>query len=277
MRVDGVAPPSVRRYRRDALRRPPSRTWRAFLALHARDIWAADFFTNPTLRLQTLSVCFVISHDRRRILHWNVTTHPTKIWVWHQIIAATPWGVRPRFLIRDRDGACGRDFAQKAARLGITTILTPVRAPQANAIAGRVIGTIRRECLGYVIVLNERLWGAKPPSGSAYQIAPPPQVPRRPGQVGLWCAWRMRLRLLRLCGRARIDAAARLALTWIVQENPRWSVQRTVEELRAPGVNVSRATVDRYRPPRSPSPRWRTFLRVHAPHIWVAGFSPCGR
>lgn len=72
------------------------------------------------------------------------------------MIAATPWNVRPRFLIRDRDRAYGGDFVPRARRIGIETVLTPVRAPQANAIAERVIRTIRQECLDHVIVLNER-------------------------------------------------------------------------------------------------------------------------
>ena len=90
-----------------------------FSAPTSPDIWAADFFTVPTLTFGTLFVFFVIGHDRRRIAHWNVTAHPTKDWVWRQIIA-------------------------------------PVRSPQANAIAERVIGTIRRECLDHAIVFNER-------------------------------------------------------------------------------------------------------------------------
>ena len=98
----------------------------------------------------------MISHDRRRIVHWNVTTHPKAPWVWRQILAATPWNRHPRFLIRDRDRNYGGGFVSKAAAIGITTVLTPVRAPKANAIAERVIGTIRRECLDHLIVLNER-------------------------------------------------------------------------------------------------------------------------
>ena len=149
-----VSPTTVYRYRR--IRPAPSPTWRTFLRLHAPEIWAADFFSVQTLTLRTFYVFFVISHDRRRILHWNVTAHPTAPWVWRQIIAATPWNTAPRFLIRDRDRNYGGHFVPKAAALGIETILTPVRAPKANAIAERVIGTIRRECLDHLIVLTER-------------------------------------------------------------------------------------------------------------------------
>ena len=86
----------------------------------------------------------------------NVTRHPTAEWVWRQLIEATPWGVQPRHLIRDRDRCYGSDFVAKASRIGIQAILTPVRAPNANAVAERVIGTLRRECLDHMIVLNER-------------------------------------------------------------------------------------------------------------------------
>jgi transposase InsO family protein len=148
-----VSATTVSRYRGTPA---PSPSWRTFFRLHAPDIWAADFFTVQTLTFQTYYVFFVISRDRRRILHWNVTRHPNAQWVWRQVLAATPWNVHPRFLIRDRDRTYGGDFIRRAAGLGITTILTPVRAPKANAIAERVINTIRRECLDHLIVLNER-------------------------------------------------------------------------------------------------------------------------
>ena len=82
-----------------------------------------------TLTFRTLYVFVVISHDRRRIEHWNVTTHPTAAWVWRQVIAATPWGQQPRFLIRDPDTCYGAEFIARARRIGIETTLTPIRAP----------------------------------------------------------------------------------------------------------------------------------------------------
>ena len=144
------------RYRRQALRRPPSQSWRTFLRNHASSIWAADLFTVQTLAFRTRSVFVVIDHDRRRIRHWNVTEHPNAPWIWQQMIEATAWGQQPGFLIRDRDRSDGGDFIARARRIGIETILTPVRAPNANAIAERVIGTLRRECLDHVIAVNER-------------------------------------------------------------------------------------------------------------------------
>lgn len=87
---------SVRRYMHQARRRPPSQTWRTFLENHAPDIWACDFFTVPTLSFRTLYVFFIIEHGRRKLVHVNVTAHPTVEWVWRQLIEATPWGRRPR-------------------------------------------------------------------------------------------------------------------------------------------------------------------------------------
>ena len=150
-----VSASTVRVYRRQALRRPPLPSWRTFLRLHAPRIWAADFFTAQTLTFRTLYVFVMLDHERRQIVHWNVTAHPNARWVWRQIIEATPWGTAPRFLIRDRDRNYGGDFVRRARAIGIETVLSPVQAPQANALAERVIGTIRRECLDYVIVLNE--------------------------------------------------------------------------------------------------------------------------
>ena len=151
-----VSRESVRRYRLLALRRSPSPSWRTFLRNHRHEIWAADFFTVPTLTMSTLYVFFVVSHDRRHIEHFNVTRHPTAEWVWQQMIEATPWNRRPRFLIRDRDRAYGGDFIARAKRIGIQTVLTPVHAPQANAVAERMVGTFRRECVDHIIPLSEQ-------------------------------------------------------------------------------------------------------------------------
>ena len=139
-----------------ALRRPPSQSWRTFLANHRPQLRAADFFTVQTLTFKTLYVFFFITHARRRIVHFNVTAHPTAPWMWRQLLEATPWGQQPRYLIRDRDRSYGGAFIGKARAIGIKTVLTAVRAPKANAIAERVVGTLRRECLDHLIIVNER-------------------------------------------------------------------------------------------------------------------------
>lgn len=151
-----VSKRSVQRYRRRGPARPPSQTWGTFLRNHAHAIWAADLFTVQTLTFKVLYVLDFITHGRRELVHVNVTAHPTAAWVWQQVIEATSWGRRPRFLLQDRDAVYGRDVPDRAQRLGIETLLTPVRAPRANAVAERVIGTVRRECLDHVVVVNER-------------------------------------------------------------------------------------------------------------------------
>jgi transposase InsO family protein len=88
-------------------------------------------------------------------VHLNVTASPTAAWIWRQLSEATPWGRAPRYLVRDRDAVYDRDFVPRARRLGIETLLTPIRAPRANAIAERLLGTLRRECLDHMIVRNE--------------------------------------------------------------------------------------------------------------------------
>jgi transposase InsO family protein len=150
---------SIRRYHWRGPRPTSSQTWRTFLHNHALrpcyHLWAADLFTVPTLTFKTLYVLVFIAHGRRELVHLNVTANPTAAWVWRQLIDATPWGNKPRHLLRDRDAVYGRDFRQRARRIGIDAIATPVRSPLANAIAERVIGTFRRECFDHLIILDE--------------------------------------------------------------------------------------------------------------------------
>jgi transposase InsO family protein len=86
----------------------------------------------------------------------NVTANPTAAWVWRQLIEATPWGRRPRHLLRDHDAVSGREFRQRARRIGIDAITTPIARPRANATIERLIGTSRRECLDHFIILDEQ-------------------------------------------------------------------------------------------------------------------------
>ena len=151
-----VSSRSIRRYRRRRHSRPPSQSWRTFLANHAHSIWAADLFVVQTLTFQTLFVLFFISHGRRQLVHFEVTGHPTAAWVWRQLIEATPWNSKPDYLIHDRDQVWGADFGGRTLGLGIKSLRTPIRAPRANAIAERWVRTVRRECLDQLIPLNER-------------------------------------------------------------------------------------------------------------------------
>jgi len=157
LRTLGIAV-STRSFRRSRPRGParaPRQTWRTFLAKHAHAIWAADLFTVQTITFKTLYVVLFITHGRRELIHRAVTAHPTAAWVWRQLVEATAWGRRPKHLIRARDRVYGGDFPARAKALGSDTVLTPVRASRANAIAERVIGTLRRACLDHVIPLND--------------------------------------------------------------------------------------------------------------------------
>ena len=109
-----------------------------------------------TLGFKTLYVLFFISHARRELLHFQVTSHPAAAWTWRQMIEATAWGRLPRFLIHDRDRVWGGDFAARLATIGIKSVPTPIRAPNANSIGERVVGSLRRECLDHIIILGER-------------------------------------------------------------------------------------------------------------------------
>ena len=136
-------------------RNPPSQTWRTFLKNHLKDTVSIDFFTVPTIRFQVLYVFLVLAHDRRRILHFNVTAHPTAEWTGQQLREAFPFEEVPRYLLRDRDGIFGADFTKEVRNLGIEEVLSAPRSPWQRAYIERVIGSIRRECIDHVIVFNE--------------------------------------------------------------------------------------------------------------------------
>lgn len=137
-------------------RKPPSQTWRTFLDNHARDIVAVDFFTVPTATFRIL-FCFVaLRHHRRTIVHFNDLAHPTARWTAQQVIEAFPEDSAPRFLIRDRDSIYGDFFRQRIKHMGIEEVITAPRSPWQNPYVERIVGSIRRECLNRVIVLNER-------------------------------------------------------------------------------------------------------------------------
>jgi len=147
---------SIRRYRWRGPKRERSQTWKTFLRNQIKGIWAADLFVVQTIGFQTLYVFFFIRHERRKLIHFNVTASPPAAWIWRQTIEATAWGRQPQHLIRDRDNSYGADFGTKVAILGIEDHKTPYRAPLANSVAERVVRTFRQECLDHVIVLNER-------------------------------------------------------------------------------------------------------------------------
>lgn len=139
----------------DRSTKPPSQTWRTFLDNHIRDIAAIDFFVVATVRFHLLYCFLVLRHDRRRVAHFNVTPHPTARWTAQQIVEAFPYDEVPRFMIRDRDGIYGQDFRERVKHMSIEEVVTAYRSPWQNPFAERLVGSIRRECLDHMIILNE--------------------------------------------------------------------------------------------------------------------------
>jgi len=136
-------------------RNPPSQTWKTFLENHIKSMVSIDFFTVPTIRFQVLYGFLVLAHNRRQIVHFNVTAHPTAEWTVQQLREAFPFDQVPKYLLRDRDRIFGGEFSKKVAELGMEEVLSAPRSPWQRAYVERVIGTIRRECLDHVIVFNE--------------------------------------------------------------------------------------------------------------------------
>ena len=119
-------------------RKPPSQTWRTFLENHAQQLVSIDFFTVPTIRFQVLYVFLVLAHDRRRILHFNVTAHPTAEWTGQQLREAFPFDQLPRYLLRDRDAIFGDEFRGQVRDMGIQEVLSAPRCPWQRAYVERV-------------------------------------------------------------------------------------------------------------------------------------------
>lgn len=137
-------------------RKPRSQTWRAFLDNHVRNLVSADFFVVPTAVIRVLFVFIVLRHDRREVVYFKVTAHPTAVWTGRQITEAFPWDSAPRYLLHDRYAIYGYEFQRRVRSMGIREVRTARRSPWHNAYVERVIGSIRRECLDHIVVLNER-------------------------------------------------------------------------------------------------------------------------
>jgi len=136
-------------------RRPPSQTWRTFLANHLGQIAAADFFIVPTATCRLLFVLVILAHERRRVMHVAITDHPTAAWTAQQLREAFSWNETPRYLLRDRDSTF-HAWTATATAMEILEVVTAPRSPWQNAYAERLIGSIRRECLDHTIVWNAR-------------------------------------------------------------------------------------------------------------------------
>ena len=114
-----------------------------------------DFFTVPTAKFRILFVLVILSHRRRQIVYFNVTTYPSAKWTAQQIVEAFPWDTAPKYLLRDRDSIYGAYFRQRVKNMGIKEVIIAARSPWQNPFVERLIGSIRRDCLDHAIVLNK--------------------------------------------------------------------------------------------------------------------------
>jgi putative transposase len=153
-----VSPRTVRRYMpsRPPRAKPGTQAWSTFVRNHARSVLASDFFIVVTATFRVIYVFVVLEVGTRRILHWNVTAQPTADWTAQQFRMIVPGNETHRFVIHDRDTIYSEGVDRSLEAMGLEVLKTPVRVPQANAFCERLIGTIRRECLDFVIPMNER-------------------------------------------------------------------------------------------------------------------------
>ncbi len=139
------------------LRNPePVKRWLTFLRNHREAIAAMDFFTVPTITLSVVYCFLVISHDRRRILHVNVTKHPTSLWIVQRLREAIPFGSAPRFVIFDRDAKYGLEVPAAVRSLGVNPVRTSFESPWQNGVSERWVGSCQRDFLDHIIAIDER-------------------------------------------------------------------------------------------------------------------------
>jgi putative transposase len=152
-----VSPRTVRKHMPKQLPGRPrgDQRWATFLRNHAKAIVACDFFVAVTATFRLLFVLVLIEHDSRRLLHFNVTEHPTADWTLQQLREVMGFGDKHRYLLHDRDNIFAKSLDESIGRLGMSVLKSPPRCPKANAICERVIGTMRRECLDWLIPLSE--------------------------------------------------------------------------------------------------------------------------
>ena len=133
----------------------PSQTWETFIRNHTNDIWACDFLQLYDVWFRPIFAFFVVKHGSREVVHVNVTRSPSDAWAAQQLREATPWGEGPRFLIRDNDGKYGPKFAAVGEGAGIDVVSIPPSSPNLTPICDRFLGSVRRECLDHIAILDE--------------------------------------------------------------------------------------------------------------------------
>jgi len=149
-----VAQSTVAKYMVPRCRRPPSQSWKTFLRNHAAGIASIDLFVVPTAFFKLLYALVILRHERRRLIGFGVTAHPSAEWIARQVTEAFPWDEAPRYLIRDRDGAFGPAYRRRIRAMGIRDRPTAARSPWQNGHAERLIGSVRRDCLDHVVVFG---------------------------------------------------------------------------------------------------------------------------
>jgi putative transposase len=155
-----VSKRTIQKYMRHVRsKRPRGQNWRTFWRNHAAEVsgvGACDFLQVSDLFFRSLFAFFIIDLKSRKVIHVNVTRSPTDPWVAQQLREATPYGERPRYLIRDNDRKFGPRFARVATTSGIKVLRTPYRTPRANAVCERFLGSVRRECLDHFLIFHEK-------------------------------------------------------------------------------------------------------------------------
>jgi putative transposase len=172
--------------------RPQGQKWSTFLHTHVQQIWACDFLPVTDLFFRSLFAFFIIELHSRRVIHVGVTRSPTDAWTAQQLREVTAYGQGPKYLIRDRDSKFGPSFARVAETSSIKMLKTPYHAPRANAICERFLGSVRRECLDQLLIMQEKQLQrvlnayvmyfnrARPHQGIKQQIPEPPTQPLPP-------------------------------------------------------------------------------------------------
>ncbi len=151
-----VAKRTIQRYMHQVRpHRPRGQAWVTFIRNHATDVWACDFLQITDVFFRPLFAFIITELGSRRIVHVGVTRTPTDAWTAQQLREAIPFGVVPKYLIRDNDAKFGASFTAVAVGSGIEVLRTPIQAPRANAICERLLGSVRRECLDHILIVSE--------------------------------------------------------------------------------------------------------------------------
>jgi transposase InsO family protein len=187
-----VSKRTIQKYMRSVRNgRPGGQQWSTFLRNHAREIWACDFLQAYDVFFRPIYAFAFIELATRKVMLAATTRFPSQAWVAQQLRNATPLGAAPRFLIRDRDDKFGAAFGALAHATGIRMVRTAVRAPDMNSICERFLGSLRRECLDHILVLDDRHFqrvvaeyvryynGARPHQGLCQQTPVPAERPAK--------------------------------------------------------------------------------------------------